>query len=81
MSGKIHRRRGHSHWTPADIDELERAITEGARVQLLRRGTEYVVRPRDLRSRGTSEVLRATTYTGDELNFNLDEVESFSILW
>ena len=74
------RHRGQSHWTPNDIDRLERAIVEGARVQLSRRGTEYVVIPRELRSRGPAEVLIGTTNTGDDLSFEMSEVEYFDII-
>jgi predicted DNA-binding transcriptional regulator YafY len=69
------------HWRPADIDRLERAMSEGARVQLMRRGTEYVVIPRSLVSEGAREVLVATTTTGDDLRFRLDEIEYFSVIW
>jgi hypothetical protein len=37
-------------FSPTKIDDLERAIVEETRVQLSRRGTEYVVLPR-VRSR------------------------------
>ena len=75
------RYRGQSHWTPDDIDRLERAIVEGARVQLSRRGTEYVVVPREIQSRGPSEILIGTTNAGDELSFSLADIEYFDILW
>ena len=74
------RRRGLSHWTPDDIDRLERAIIDGTRVQLSRRGTEYVVVPREIRSAGPAEILIGTTNAGDDLSFALDEVESFDVL-
>jgi hypothetical protein len=69
------------HFSPAEIDRLERAIVEEARVQLSRRGTEYVVIPRELRSEGGREILIATTTTGDDLEFALDEVERLEILF
>ncbi len=74
------RHRGQSHWSPDDIDQLERAIIEGARVQLSRRGTEYVVIPRELQSRGPGEILIGTTNAGDDLSFELSEVEYFDII-
>ncbi|HET7276087.1 MAG TPA: hypothetical protein VFI91_13040 [Longimicrobiaceae bacterium] len=68
------------NWTPDAVDSLERAIIEGDRVQLYRRGTEYVVTPREIRMDGNIENLHATTNAGDELTFRLDEIESFVVL-
>lgn len=67
-------------WTPDEMDRLERAIVEGARIQLSRRGTEYVVVPVEIRTRGTREVLVADTYTGVRLDFALDEMEGFDVI-
>jgi hypothetical protein len=68
-------------WTPAAVDRLERAIVEGARVQVWRRGTEFMVVPREIRSRGSSDELVGTTNTGDELAFDFEEIESFEVIW
>jgi hypothetical protein len=67
-------------WSPDDVDRLERAIVEGARIQLSRRGTEYVLVPRALRSEGNQEMLVATTTRGDDLEFALDEIEAFQVI-
>lgn len=67
-------------WSPESIDRLERAIVEGMRVQLTRRGTEYVVVPREIRSSGPEDMLVGLTSTGDELSFTLDEVDVFVVL-
>ena len=48
-------------WSPEAVDRLERAIVEGARVQVWRRGTEYMVVPRRIRSRGPSDELVGTS--------------------
>lgn len=69
------------NWSPSEMERLERAIVEGARIQLSRRGTEYVVVPHALRAEDGGEVLVATTYTGDDLTFALDEIEGFDVLW
>jgi predicted DNA-binding transcriptional regulator YafY len=69
------------HWRPEDMDRLERAISDGDRVQLMRRGTEYVVVPRRIVSDGSAEVLVGTTATGDDLRFQLDEIERFVVLF
>ena len=69
-------------WKPQDLDRLERAIDEGARIQLSRRGTEYVILPRELRSEGATEVIVAVhPNTGDEMRFALDEIDGFSVLY
>ena len=81
MSRPARRGSGKSHWTPDEIDQLERAIIEGSRVQLSRRGTEYMIVPRALRSRGPTEILIGTTNAGDELGFVLDEIERFDVIW
>lgn len=67
-------------WGPEDLDRLERAIAEGARIHLVRRGTDYSLRPRSLRSEGATEVLVAThTLTGEDLEFRLDEVQEWVV--
>jgi hypothetical protein len=75
------RRPGHVHWSPDEMDRLERAIIEGARVQLSRRGTIYMLVPREIRARGSSEFLIGTTNAGDDLSFALDEIEYFDVIW
>lgn len=69
-------------WRPQDLDRLERAIDEGARIQLSRRGTEYVIQARELRSEGTSEVIVAVhPNTGEEMRFALDEIDDFVVIY
>jgi hypothetical protein len=69
-----------SRWKPDDLDRLERAIAEGSRIYLMRRGTDYSVRPKSLRSEGATEVLIAThTTTGEDLEFRLDEVDTWNV--
>jgi hypothetical protein len=67
-------------WSPEEMDRLERAIVEGTRIQLTRRGTEYVVLPREIRSSGSEDTLVGVTSTGDELSFSLPEVDFFVVL-
>jgi hypothetical protein len=67
-------------WSPDEMDTLERAIVEGSRIQLTRRGTEYVVVPREIRSTGPVDSLVGVTSTGDELTFPLPEVDLFVVL-
>lgn len=67
-------------WSPETMDRLERAIVEGTRVQITRRGTEYVVVPREIRSSGPIDTLVGLTSTGDELSFTLPEIDEFVVL-
>ena len=67
-------------WSPETMDRLERAIVEGTRVQITRRGTEYVVVPREIRSSGPLDTLVGLTSTGDELSFTLPEIDDFVVL-
>lgn len=62
------------------MDELERAIVAGDRVQLTRRGTEYVVVPQEILSSGATDSLVGLTSTGDELTFALPEIDHFVVL-
>lgn len=68
------------NWSPDEMDRLERAVVDGSRVQLTRRGTEYVVLPREVRTDGPSDIFVGITSTGDELSFNLSEVDDFVVL-
>jgi hypothetical protein len=68
-------------WSPADLDRLERAILDGTRVQLFRRGTELIVVPEDVRARYGRDILRARRVgTGESDEFPLDEVDQFEVL-
>jgi hypothetical protein len=67
-------------WSPDQLDRLERAIVDGTRVQLTRRGTEYVVVPREIRSSGPVDSLVGVTSTGDEITFTLPEIDELVIL-
>jgi hypothetical protein len=66
-------------WSPDDMERLERAIVERNRVQLTRRGTEYVVLPQEIRA-SPVDTLVGLTSTGDELNFTLTEIDQFVVL-
>lgn len=61
--------------------ELEAAVASRRRVALLRRGTEYVVVARSLRTRGRIEVLVGRVpMTGEDLEFALPEIEGFQVV-
>lgn len=68
-------------WTPGQMDRLERAVREGLRVALTRRGTEYIVTARRVASVGSKEALIGhLPMTGEELAFVLDEIDSFQVI-
>lgn len=67
--------------TPDAFDALERAVREGRRVALRRRGTEYVVVAVALDTSGHDETLAARLpMTGETLTFRLRELETFAVL-
>lgn len=69
------------NWTPDALDRLERAMSEGSRVQLRRRGTEMVLLPDRLRHDYGGEILVAHHLgTGDRVEVPLGEVEWFTVL-
>lgn len=62
-------------------DALERAITDGTRIAVFRRGTEYVVVPIRLRLEGGREALEARhPTTGERLKLWLDEVDGLEVV-
>ena len=69
------------NWTPDAYDRLERAIAEGARIQLRRRGTVQVLSPERIRMDFGTEVLVARHKgTGERTEIPLDEVDAFTVL-
>lgn len=68
-------------WSPERLDQLERAIRDGARVALVRRGTEYIITALRLTTRNGREALVGRLpMTGEELVFVLEELEAFHVL-
>jgi hypothetical protein len=62
-------------------DDLERAIRDGRRISVTRRGTEYVVVPRNIGIRSGREAIEARNpTTGDQMVIFVDDIESFSIV-
>ena len=68
-------------WTPTYMDHLERAVRDGLRVAVSRRGNEHIVVVRRLTTVGTRDAFVALVpMTGHELTFVLDEVDAFQLL-
>jgi hypothetical protein len=67
--------------THQQYDALERAILDGRRIAVYRRGTEYVVIPQRLRMVEGREALEAThPTTGEEITLYVDEVDSIEVV-
>jgi len=63
------------------MEQLERAARQGLRVMLMRRGTEYVVVARRLVHHGPGEALVGyMPMTGEELRFELSDLDEFQVL-
>ena len=67
--------------THEQYDALERAIAEGWRVAVYRRGTEYVVVPHRLRLDEGREVIQSVhPTTGEQIDFRVDEVDDLQVI-
>jgi hypothetical protein len=67
--------------TTTQYDALERAITNGRRVAVYRRGTEFLVIPMRFSLVGGREALEARhPTTGDRLVLILDELDSIEVV-
>ena len=67
--------------THRQYDALERAITRGERISVFRRGTEYVVIPKRLRTDGSREAMESVhPTTGEEITLYLDELEQIEVV-
>jgi hypothetical protein len=67
--------------THLQYDALERAITNGRRIVVYRRGTEYIVIPTRLQLVGGRESISALhPTTGESITLNIDEVDSIDVV-
>jgi hypothetical protein len=65
----------------AQYDALERAVTDGNRIAVQRRGTEYLVVPTRLGIRGGREAIDARhPTTGDTITLFIDEVDGIEVV-
>ena len=72
---------GTFRWTPDRMEQLEHAIQRRKRVELRRRGNEYIVVATALTSqRGRDALTGYLAMTGEELHFRLDELDHFQVL-
>jgi hypothetical protein len=65
----------------AQYDALERAIADGRRLSVWRRGTEFIIIVDTLRITGGREALEAHhPTTGDHLTLYIDELEGIEVV-
>ena len=70
-----------AQFTSVQYDLLERAVRDGRRISVMRRGTEYIIVPTSIRARSGREVIEARNpTTGDDLVIFVDDVDSFAVL-
>jgi hypothetical protein len=63
------------------MDQLERAARDNRRVAIVRRGTEYVVVARRIETgRSGERLVGVLPITGDEMTFDLAQVEGFQVI-
>jgi len=63
------------------MDQLERAVRDGLKGALTRRGTEYVVTALRITTVDRREALVGRLpMTGDELAFRLDQIDAFQVI-
>ncbi len=78
---RMPRRHKITQLNSAQYDALERAIADGKRLSVWRRGTEYVVVVDRLRLSGGREALEAHhPTTGDRLTLYVDELEGIEVV-
>jgi hypothetical protein len=67
--------------THAQYEALERAIVDGRRIAIYRRGTEFVVVPHRLRLVGGRERVESVhPTTGEPIEFFIDDVERIEVV-
>jgi hypothetical protein len=67
--------------THTQYEQLERAIADGWRIAVYRRGTEYVVVPTRLGLNAGREALEAThPTTGERITLYVDEIDRFEVV-
>ena len=68
-------------WNSSRMDQLERAVRDGLRISLMRRGSEHVVIARRLTSVNSRDaVIALVPMSGLELTFVLDEIDEFQVI-
>ena len=66
--------------THEQYDMLERAIADGRRIAIYRRGTEYMVVPIRMKMSAREAVEAMHPTTGERLTLYIDEIEGFEVV-
>lgn len=67
--------------TTAQYDALERAVLDGRRIAVRRRGTEYVVVPTELHQVAGREAVEARhPTTGESIRLFIDDIDSIEVI-
>ncbi len=67
--------------TSRQYNLLERAVTDGHRIVVYRRGSEFIVRPESLGLRAGREAIETVQpATGDQMTIYLDDIDDFEIV-
>lgn len=75
------RQKNPTQLTSEQYDALERAISDGRKLSVWRRGTEFIVVVDQLRVAGGREALEAHhPTTGDKLTLYIDELEGIEVV-
>jgi hypothetical protein len=70
-----------AHFSPDELDRIERAVAAGSRVAVFRRGSEFVVIPTALEMVQGRDVLAcAHPTTGEPMRFDLAEVDAIEVI-
>jgi hypothetical protein len=70
-----------AHLSPREYDRLERAVTDGRRIAIVRQGRELVLVPLRLYVRNGREVIEARhPTTGHLLTSTIDELDSVEVM-
>jgi hypothetical protein len=68
-------------FTTRQYNALERAVAQGQRLAVYRRGSEFVVRPESIGLRAGREAIETVQpATGDRMTIYLDEIEYFEVV-
>lgn len=67
--------------SPNEYDLLERAVTDGRRISVYRRGTEFLVVPMRLFLQEGREAIEARhPTTGDRIVLRIEDIDSFEVV-
>ncbi len=67
--------------THEQYERLERAVFDGSRIVIFRRGTEYIVVPQRLKiDQGRELIVAMHPTTGESMQFVVEEIDSIEVV-